>query len=61
MAGMPQNVQSACPARRVFCQRRRQMPEADSRMERLRAECWRRVSRCCTLLLFSSRQEAGGQ
>lgn len=60
-AGMPQNVQSACPARRVSCQRRQQMPEADSGMERLRAECRRCASRCCTLLPSSSRQEAGVQ
>lgn len=58
---MSQNVQSACPARRVSCQRRQQMPEADIGMERLRAECRRCASRCCTLLPSSSRQEAGVQ
>lgn len=60
-AGMSQNVQSACPARCVSCQRRQQMPEADIGMERLRAECRRCASRCCTLLPSSSRQEAGVQ
>lgn len=43
----------------VSCQRRQQMPEADIGMERLRAECRRCASRCCTLLPSSSRQEAG--
>lgn len=60
-AATPQNVQSACPARCVSCQRRQQMPEADSGMERLRAECRRRASPCCTLLPSSPRQEAGVQ
>lgn len=58
---MPQNVQSACPARRVSRQLRQQMPEADSGIERLRAECWRCVSHCCTLFPSPSRQEAGVQ
>lgn len=61
MAGMPQDVQSACPARCVSCQRRQQMPEAHIGMERLRAECRRCASRRCTLLPSSSRQEAGVQ
>lgn len=59
-AAVPQNVQSACPGRRVSCQRRQQMPEADSGMERLRGEC-RRCAVRHVVAPSSSRQEAGVQ